>query len=201
MISLDLRVIIHMGMVVRWDSGVMKGNISFPRNREEPRNLFPFPTAFRCMICMLKILTNEDSSTRRDAPDTRLSWLLGLVRPAGLLCVTWHGDVFRQDGSKRPRANCENSKAKGFRWSGMYLGVKLPGVLISCNILPFGALQNLTTVEVKCSAGCLLLSFFLMNAVWEIGLSALDFLTYLSKLFKSFHWNKFTELLPASVGE
>lgn len=93
----------------------MKGNISFPRNKKELRNLFSFPTVLRYMVCMLKILTNEDSSTRRDAPDTHLHWLLGLVSPAGLLCVTWHGDVFRQDGSKRPRANCENSKAKGFR--------------------------------------------------------------------------------------
>ena len=65
----------------------------------------------------------------------------------------------------------------------------------------FGALQNLTVVEVKCAAGCLLLSFFLMSALREIGLSYLDSLTDLSKLFKSFHWNKFSELPPASVRE
>lgn len=74
----------------------------------------------------------------RDAPDTHCtgSWALS---PAGLLCVTWHGDGFSLAGSKHPRANCENSKAKkGFRWSGRYLGTKFPGVLISCSILLMG---------------------------------------------------------------
>lgn len=129
-----------------------------------------------------------------EVPGTALGWLLDRVRPAGLLCGTWRGDVFREDGSKLPRANCENSKAKnGFRWSGKYLGIKFPGILISCSILPLGALQNLTRVEVKHSAGYQPLSFFLMNAQWEIGLSSLDFLTYLPKLLKSSHWDKFTE--------
>lgn len=90
----------------------------------------------------------------------------GPRRPAGPLCVTLCGDVFRQDGSKYPRANCENSKAKEKKGASDDLESVLLyfPVLISCSVLPLGALQKLTMAGVQCSAGPLLLSFFLMNA-------------------------------------
>ena len=60
---------------------------------------------------MLKRPTNRDSQ-RGEMRQTHTALALGPPSPAGLLCATWRGDVFRPDGSKRPRAHCENSKAK-----------------------------------------------------------------------------------------
>lgn len=185
-------------MAVRWDNGIKKRHISSVETGGTEESLL-FSLLWEAWLDA-KISPTRTVQQDADVPGTQhaASWpsipLGCFAQPVVVVtCSSRHGSK-----CPAPTERIQRQRRPQMIWK--VSGAKLPSVLISRS-LPFGALQNLTVVEVKCAAGCLLLSFFLMSALREI-----DYLTWiLSPICLSCLGNLFTgtnsELPPASVGE
>lgn len=102
-------MIIQVGNTAQQDIGGHKRKHPPSLNAGRSEVVLPFPYGFsKAALCVEKSFPPRTVLGR----EMHQHWLLGLGSPAGSLCVTWHGDVLRQDGSKRTRAHCEGSKAK-----------------------------------------------------------------------------------------